>query len=147
MRHGFEDSCNMNVLNCPFYRKINSTRTWSSRREEFLSEITSFLPPKFEYQRFQPSRIFRDCPEIKHHVPKSQNTISLSRIKAFSSTFEENAKFLFFHSSKNLFFFKLTSYSTAISTIFKYFKSRRWCLLKNSSSSVLLYLDNLTPRP
>ena len=94
-------------------------------------------------QRFQLSRIFRDCPEIKHHVPKSRNTINLSRIQAFSSTFKESPKFLFFHSPKNLFFYKLTSYSTASSTIFKYFKSRRWCLFKNSFSSEHLYLENL----
>ena len=43
-------------------------RTWSSQKEEFLSEITSFLPPKFEYanylfqiQRF--SRTFYDPAE------------------------------------------------------------------------------------
>ena len=98
-------------------------------------------------QRFQPSQIFRDCPEIKHHVLKSRNTVNLSRIQALSSTFEENPKFLFFHSPKNLFFYKLTSYSTASSTIFKYFKSRWWCLFKNSSFSVYLYLENLIPRP
>ena len=98
------------------------------------------------FQRFQLSRIFRDCPEIKHHVPKSRNTINLSRVKAFSSTFEENPKFLFFHSPK-LFVYKLTSSSTASSTIFKYFKSRQWCLLKNSFSSVLHYLGNLILRP
>ena len=88
-------------------------------------------------QRFQPSRIFLDCLDIKHNVPKSRNTIYLSRIKAFFSTFEENPKFLLFY-SPNLFVYKLTSSSTASSTIFKYFKSRRWCLLKISSSSVLL---------
>ena len=79
--------------------------------------------------------------------PTSWNTINLSRIKAFSSIFVENPKFLFFHSTKNLFVYKLTSYSTASSTIFKYFKSQRWCLLKNYSSSVLLYLDKIIPRP
>ena len=94
-------------------------------------------------QRFQLSWIFRDCTEIKHHVPKSQNTINLFQIKAFSSTFKENPKFLLFHSPK-LFIYKLTSSSTASSTIFKYFKSQRWCLLKNSSSSVL---DTLIPTP
>ena len=95
---------------------------------------------------FQLPRIFRDCPEIKHHLLKSRNTINLSRIKAFSSTLEKIPKFLFFHSTK-LFVYKLTSSSTSSSTIFKCFKSQRWCLLKNSSSSVLLYLDNLIPRP
>ena len=100
----------------------------------------------WKLQRFRASRIFRHCPETKHHVPKSRNTIYLSEIKAFSSTFEENPKFLFFH-SPNLFVYKLTSSSTASSTIFKYFNSRRWCLLKSSSSSVLLYLGNLIPRP
>ena len=83
-----------------------------------------------EDKKFQLSRIFRDCLEIKHHVLKSRNTINLSRIQAFSSTFEENPKFLFFHSPKKLFLYKLTSYSTASSTIFKYLKSQRWCLFK-----------------
>ena len=92
-------------------------------------------------QRFQPFRIFWDCPEIKHLVPKSWNTINLSQIKVFSFTFEETLKFLFFH-SPNFFIYKLISSSTAGSTIFKYFKSRRWCLLKNSPLSVLLYINN-----
>ena len=96
-------------------------------------------------QRFQLSRIFRGCPETTHHVPKSRNTINLFRNQTFSSTFEENPKFLFFHSPKNLFFHKLTSYSTASSTVIKYLKSRRWCLFKNTSSSVHLYLKNLIP--
>ena len=39
MRHRFEDSCNMNILNWKLYRKINTIRTWSSRKVEFLSEI------------------------------------------------------------------------------------------------------------
>ena len=94
---------------------------------------------------FQLSRIFWDCPEIKHHLLKSRNTINLSRIKAFSSTLEENPKFLFFHSPK-LFVYKLPSFSTSSSTIFKCFKSRRWCLLKNSPSSVFFYLHNLILR-
>ena len=71
---------------------------------------------------------------------------SMPRIKAFSSTFEENPKFLFYH-SPNLFVYKLTSSSRASSSIFNYFVSRRWCLFKISSLSVLLYLDNLIPRP
>ena len=52
MRHRFEDSCNMNILNWKLYRKINSIRTWSSRKVEFLSEITSFLPLKFEHANY-----------------------------------------------------------------------------------------------
>ena len=104
---------------------------------------------RFNLQRFQPSRIFQECPEIKHHVPKSRNTIYLSRINAFSSTFEENPKFLFFHSPDLLIYKSCssTSSSTASSTIFKYFKSRWWCLSKSCSSSVPLYLGNLIPRP
>ena len=98
------------------------------------------------FQRFQTFRIFRDYPEIKHHVLRSRNKIYLSRIKTFSSTFEENPKFLLFH-SPNLFVYKLASSSIASSTIFKYLKSQWWCLLKKSSSSVLLYLGNLIPRP
>ena len=76
-------------------------------------------------------------PELFWTVLKSRNTIYLSQIKAFFSTFEENPKFLFFY-SPNLFVNKLTSSSTASSTIFKYFKSQQWCLLKISSSSVIL---------
>ena len=49
MRHPFEDSCDINILNWKLYRKINSRRTWSSRKIEFLSEIASFLPLKFEH--------------------------------------------------------------------------------------------------
>ena len=78
--------------------------------------------------------------------PGSLNIISLSRIKAFSSSLEKNPHILFFH-SPNLFVYKLTSASTASSTIFKYLKFRRWCLLKNSSLSVLLYLDSLVTKP
>ena len=52
MRHRFEDSCNMNILSRKLYQKINSIRTWSSRKEEFLSEIKSFLPLKFEYANY-----------------------------------------------------------------------------------------------
>ena len=48
MRHRFADSCNMNMLNWKLYRKVNSVRIWSLRKVEFLSEITSFLPLKFE---------------------------------------------------------------------------------------------------
>ena len=57
-------------------------------------------------------------------------------MQAFSSTFEEKPKFLFFRSPKNLFFYKSTSCYTASSFW-------RWCLLKNSSLSVHLYLEKL----
>ena len=77
----------------------------------------------------------REVPKYNKLVPNS----------SFFSTVEENPKFLFFHSPKSLFFYKSTSYSIASSTIFKYFKSRRWCLFKNFSSSVHLYLENLIP--
>ena len=40
MRQVFEDSCNMNIQNLKLYQKINSVRTWSLRKVEFLSEIT-----------------------------------------------------------------------------------------------------------
>ena len=53
MRHRFEDSCNMNILNWKLYRKINSIRTWSSQKGEFLSKITLFLTLKFEIIYFQ----------------------------------------------------------------------------------------------
>ena len=83
------------------------------------------------------SRYQAPCPD----VPK----YSMSRIKAFSFTFEENPKFLFFY-SPNLVVYKLTSSFRASSTIFKYFKSQ-WCFfLKISSLSVLLYLGNIIPR-
>ena len=49
MRHRFEKLCNMNVLNQKLSQKCNSIRTLSSQKVEFLSEITSFLPLKFEY--------------------------------------------------------------------------------------------------
>ena len=52
MRHRFKDSCNMNILNWKLYRKINSIRTWSSWKVEFLSEIASFLPLKFRYANY-----------------------------------------------------------------------------------------------
>ena len=42
----------MNTVNWKLYRKINSVRTWSSRKVESLSEITSFLPLKFEYANY-----------------------------------------------------------------------------------------------
>ena len=78
------------------------------------------------------------CPE----VPKYNKLVPNS---SFFSTVEENPKFLFFNSPKSLFFHKLTPYSTASSTTFKYFKSWRWCLFKKFSSSVHLYLENLLP--
>ena len=49
MRLYFEDSLNVNILNWKMNEEINSIRTWSSRKAEFLSKITSFFPPKFEY--------------------------------------------------------------------------------------------------
>ena len=49
MRHRFEDSCHMNALNWKLYQKIKFIRTRSSRKVEFLSEITSFLQLKFKY--------------------------------------------------------------------------------------------------
>ena len=52
MRHRFEDSCNMNILSSKLYRKIIYIRTWSSRKEEFLRETTSFLQLKFEYANY-----------------------------------------------------------------------------------------------
>ena len=52
VRHRFEDSWNMNVLNWKLYRKINSMRTWSSWKVEYLNEITLFLPLKFEYANY-----------------------------------------------------------------------------------------------
>ena len=35
MRHRFEDSFNMNILNWKLYGEINSVRTWSSRKVDF----------------------------------------------------------------------------------------------------------------
>ena len=52
MRHRFEVSCNKNILKWKLYRKINSIRTWSARKVEFLSEITSFLPLKLEHANY-----------------------------------------------------------------------------------------------
>ena len=51
MGHFFEDSCNMNILG-KLYRKMNSLRTWCSRKVEFLCEITSFLTLKFEHANY-----------------------------------------------------------------------------------------------
>ena len=48
MRQCFEDSLNMNILNWKINQKINYIRTWNSQKAEFLSQITSFLPLKFE---------------------------------------------------------------------------------------------------
>ena len=48
MRHRFEDSLNMNILNQKINLKINSKMTWSLPKAEFLSKIASFLPPKFQ---------------------------------------------------------------------------------------------------
>ena len=47
MKHCFEDSINMNILNGKLYRKNNSIM-----KAEVLSKITSFLPLKFEYVNF-----------------------------------------------------------------------------------------------
>ena len=52
MRHLFEDSCNMNILNWKLYGKIDSIRTRSSGNVEFLIEIMSFLLLKFEYANY-----------------------------------------------------------------------------------------------
>ena len=59
MRHHFEDVMNekkwdivMNILNWKLYQKINYIRSWSSRKLEFVSEIASFLPLKFEYANY-----------------------------------------------------------------------------------------------
>ena len=52
MRHRFEDSSNMNLVNQKFSQKINSIRTWSSQKEEILCEIMSFVPLKFEYGNY-----------------------------------------------------------------------------------------------
>ena len=71
MGHRFEDSCNTNILNRKLYRKIDSIRTWSSRKVEFLSEITSFLPLKFEHANY------------------------LFRIQRFSCTFYDPAEYWF----------------------------------------------------
>ena len=61
MRHPFEDSCNMNILNWKLYWKINSIRTWSSQKVEFVTGIMSFLPLKFEQPNylFLVQRLFR----------------------------------------------------------------------------------------
>ena len=48
MRQCFEDSLNMNILKWKINQKINYIRTWNSQKAEFLSQITSFLPLKFE---------------------------------------------------------------------------------------------------
>ena len=52
MRHRFEDSWNINVLNWKLYRKNKSIKTWNARKVEFLREITSFLLLKFEYANY-----------------------------------------------------------------------------------------------
>ena len=49
MRHRFEDSCNINVLNWKLYQKFYCIRTCSLQKVEILSEIKSFLPLKFEH--------------------------------------------------------------------------------------------------
>ena len=47
-------------------------------------------------QRFQLSRIFRGCPETKHHVPKSRNTINLFRNQTFSPLSKKTLNSYFF---------------------------------------------------
>ena len=42
----------MNILNWNLHQKINSIRTWSLQKVEFLSEITLFLPLKFEHTNY-----------------------------------------------------------------------------------------------
>ena len=52
MRQRFEDSFKMNTTNWKINRKINSIRTYSSRKAEFLSKFASFLPIKFGYANY-----------------------------------------------------------------------------------------------
>ena len=52
MRHHFEDSCNMNVLNWKLYQKNKFIRTWSSRKVEFLSENTFEYVNHFQFKDF-----------------------------------------------------------------------------------------------
>ena len=52
MRHCFEDSFNMNILNWKKTTKNNFTRTWSLRKAVFLRKITSFLSLRFEYKNY-----------------------------------------------------------------------------------------------
>ena len=40
------------MLSWKLYRKVNSVKTWSLRKEEVLSGITSFLPLKFEHANY-----------------------------------------------------------------------------------------------
>ena len=42
----------VNILKWKMNRKVNSVRTWSFRKAEFLSKIASFLPLKFEYANY-----------------------------------------------------------------------------------------------
>ena len=85
-------------------------------------------------------------PDIKHLVPKSRNTINLFQFKTFSSTFEENSKLLFFHSA-NLFVYKSNVPPEQVLASLYILSPGQLCLLKNSSLSVLLYLENLILRP
>ena len=52
MRLGFEDSCNINILNWKLYQKSDFISTWSLQKVEFLGEIMSFLLLKFEYTNY-----------------------------------------------------------------------------------------------
>ena len=47
-------------------------------------------------QRYQPSRIFRDCPKIKHHVPKPRNTIICPNLKHFLALSKKTLNSYFF---------------------------------------------------
>ena len=51
-RQCFEDSYNMDILCWILYQKIYSISTYSLQKEEFLSEITPFLPLKYEYANY-----------------------------------------------------------------------------------------------
>ena len=42
MRHRFEDSFNMNILNWKINQKNNTVRTWSSQRAEFKQSYITF---------------------------------------------------------------------------------------------------------
>ena len=64
MRHRFQDSFDVNILNRKMNRKINSIRAWGFGKAEFQGKITSFLPPKFEYADYIfpiPSILFNFC--------------------------------------------------------------------------------------
>ena len=58
MRHSFEDSCSMNVLNWKLYQKNNSVRTSSLGKVEFLSEVCHFCHQNLNMQVISNSKIF-----------------------------------------------------------------------------------------